>query len=437
MIRAKPIVVSGWLAFVALGYPGQFTHDSVDQLTEARAGFLTDAHPPLMSFLWRYIDMLIPGTLGMFVLQTAMLVAGLFLLFRRFTTERTAAMGAIALLWFPPISAPMMVIWKDSLMAGACMLGFALFLEERRRWRIAGLALVGIGVALRYNGLALAAPLIVLVFEWPARRRYLIAVGLWLAIAVANLQINHLLTDRKMHFWTSTLAVMDVAGTICYDSRRYSDAELEQLFAGTELLVHEGIEAQLCQRFARTTHSRLIHGDGRLWDMNDGGATPTPARQRAAMQRVWGDVVLSNPRAYAAYRLSVFWRILSPFAPPWGMVTPAIPQVVRNRPEQVRALGLREHATTAHSGWIAMASWLAKATPLFRPWLYLVLAVVLLAVSRRRITVALLLSGISMQLSLLIAGLSPDYRYAHWLVLAVCAAAVLIVTERVASRRRG
>lgn len=436
MLTGRRIVVAGWLAFLVVAYPGQVTQDSVDQLKEARAGFLTDAHPPLMSFIWRYVDMLVPGTFGMFMLQTAFLVAGLFLLLRRFADERTSAITTVGLLWFPPISAPMMVIWKDSLMAGACMLGFALLIDERRRRRMAGLVLISLGVALRYNGLALALPFIVLVFEWRPRGRYWIALGAWLAIAIVNLQVNRLLADRQMHLWSSTLAVMDVTGTLCYDSRRYSDAELEQLFAGTDLLVHERIEAQLCERFARTTHARLIRGDGRLWDMNDGGTIPTPAARRAAMHRVWRDVVMANPRAYLAYRLSVFHRVLSFRRPPWGMVTASTDAVVLNHRDQVRALGLREEATPVHSGWIAMATWLADATPLFRPWLYLLLACALLVFARRRVTVALLLSGIAMELSLLIMTTSPDYRYSHWLVLTSCVGAVLVVIERRASRQR-
>lgn len=422
------VLAAGWLAFLFVGFPGQFTQDSVDQLLEARGRLLTDAHPPLMSFIWRYIDKVIPGMFGMFALQTSLLLAGLFLVFRRATTDRAAAAIALAVLWFPPVAAPMMVVWKDSLMAGACMLGFALLLDTRRQWF--GLALIGIGCALRYNGLALALPIVVLLFNVGARRRYVMSVAAWVLIALLNVGINSALADRKMHFWSASLAPMDIAGTLCYDERRYSDAELEQLFAGTDLRIHDHIEARMCELFARSTHARLIHPDNGMWPLVDSGTVPTPEPRRAAIFRVWKDVVLSRPVAYLKYRLSVFYRSLSFHGKPWGMVTPRVPQVALNRPDKLAQLDISVRDSTIQAVWIGASTWIAESTPLFRPWLYLLVALLLLAVARRREIVALLLSGIALELSLLPLAVSPDYRYAHWLVLTTYVAGVLIVLDR-------
>ena len=59
---------------------------------------------------------------------------------------------------------------------------------------------------------------IVLLFEWRAGQRWLaryaIALGAWLAVTVVALGINALLTDRKMHFWHSSLALADIVGTL-------------------------------------------------------------------------------------------------------------------------------------------------------------------------------------------------------------------------------
>jgi hypothetical protein len=423
------ILAAGWLAFLALGFPGLVTRDSVDQLAEARADFFTDPHPPLMSFVWRYVDMIVAGPLGMFVLQTALLLAGLYLVFRRVATARSAALCAVGVLWFPPVSAPMMVIWKDSLMAGACMLSVALLLDDRRRVQLAGLVVLCLGVALRYNALALALPLVVMQFEWRrgarGRTRYAIAVAAWLGVTLGVLGINHVLTDRKMHFWVSTLAVMDIAGTLCYESRRYSDGELEQMFAGTELRVHADIEARMCNAFATSSPFGLIHPERGLWSMAASGTTPTPAAQRAAITGVWKSVVPSRPLGYLAYRLSVFQRVLGIWTPPWSMVPERVPRIARYAPERLAELGLSTHHSSIQASWTGALTWLATSTPLFRPWLYLAAALVLLALVRRRAIAALLVSGIAMQGSLLLVAMSPDYRYSHWLVLATCTAFVL------------
>src|SRR5690349_19243591 len=114
-------------------YPGVMTIDSFDQLAEARAGFYTDSHPPAMAALWRVIDHVVPGPLGMLVLQLTCLEAGIYLLLRRAMSRRAAAIVTAALLVFPPIAVPMTVIWKDCLMAGFLVLGIAGVLAVDRR----------------------------------------------------------------------------------------------------------------------------------------------------------------------------------------------------------------------------------------------------------------------------------------------------------------
>lgn len=416
-------LAAGWILFLFVAFPGQFTRDSLDQLAEARGGPISDAHPPLMAVIWRFVDMVVPGTFGMLVLQSGLLLAGLYLVFRRATSPRAAAAFALAIFWFPPVNAPMMVIWKDSLMAGACMLGFALLLDERRRYW--GIALLCFGCALRYNGLALAFPLILLLFHVGRRGRYAIAVATWLAIVVLNLAIGSVLTERKTHYWSSSLGMFDLAGTLCFDDRRYSDAELEALLAGTDLRIHSNIEAEMCAQFGSTSLVRLVHRDRGIWHAPASGTATTPEPRRIGVERAWKQVVLARPRAYLAYRLSVFYRLLSVTARPWGMVTPSTSVVTRS--DAAAELGLYVRDSAIQAAWIRANTWLAESTPLFRPWLYLLVALgVLVAARRQREIVALLLSGVAMELSLFVLTVSPDYRYSHWLVLATCVSATLV-----------
>jgi len=134
------ILAAGWVVAVVYAFPGMMTMDSIDQLTEARTGFYTDGHPPAMAALWRIVDTILAGPFGMLVLQTVAFVAGLYLLLRRAMRPRRAAVAASLLLVFPPILAPMAVIWKDCIMAGFLVLGTACLLAGCRWVRVLGLA---------------------------------------------------------------------------------------------------------------------------------------------------------------------------------------------------------------------------------------------------------------------------------------------------------
>ena len=151
---------------------------------------------------------------------------------------------------------------------------------------------------------------------------------------------------------------------------------------------------------------------------------------------MWLDVVPRRPLGYFKYRVSVFQRVLAIVTPPWSPVPERVPRVARYAPQMLTDLGLAtSHESAVQAGYTAALTWLADHTPLFRPWLYLALALILVAVVRRRTLLALLLSGLAMQLSLLFVAMSPDYRYSHWLVLTTIVVGVLWRID-VARKRR-
>src|SRR5690348_17513845 len=78
-----------------------------------------------MAALWGIIDRIIPGTVPMLVIQGTAFELGIYLLLKRALAPRKAALWTVALLLFPPVLAPMVVIWKDCLMAGSLVLGTA------------------------------------------------------------------------------------------------------------------------------------------------------------------------------------------------------------------------------------------------------------------------------------------------------------------------
>lgn len=431
------VLALGWLLVVIYAFPGMMTMDSIQQLHEARKDFYTDGHPPAMAWLWHYVDRVIAGPFGMLVIQTVAFLAGLYLLLRRVMSPRRAAVAASLLFLFPPVLVPMAVVWKDCLMAGMLVLGTAALLDHRRSLQLLGLAAFVLATAVRYNAPAATLPLVVILFTWvpPAATwkaritRYALATGTWLAVTLAALGIGKALTDQPMHFWHSSLALMDTVGTLANTDGTIPDAELRELFAGTEILVDKDIHAHLRERYSPLDFEPLIHGDGHLWNVPIAGTEPAPTPKRDAISRMFWTTVTGHFGAYLAHRAATMRYVL---ALPGGPVYSAVMTHKLQYKGLIAELGVSTKWTGMQSWMQRKAKWLAKKTPLFRPWLYLVLALALLPLCRgQRDVFAILLSGIGLEASLFLLAPTPDYRYSHWLVVTTCLAIVMLVARRV------
>jgi heme/copper-type cytochrome/quinol oxidase subunit 3 len=81
--------------------------------------------------------------------------------------------------------------------------------------------------------------------------------------------------------------------------------------------------------------------------------------------------------------------------------------------------------------------WLCVHTPPFVPWIYAALSLIMLPLARRqRDVLALLLSGLIMESSLLVLAHSRDYRYSHWMVITTMLGALLLATRRYRAARQ-
>ncbi|HVK84580.1 MAG TPA: hypothetical protein VM513_10765 [Kofleriaceae bacterium] len=411
------------------------TLDSFDHLNEARTGFYTDSHPPVIPALWSVVDRVIAGPAGMLLLQITTFQLGLYLIFRRTFGRVGAAIAASGVLVFPPVMAPMAVIWKDCLMAGFLALGIGALPSERRWVRVAALLSLMLATAFRYNAFAATLPVVVLVFEWrpglPRVRRYAIAAGAWLAITMTAFGLNAALTDRKMHFWHSSLAVFDIVGTLAHVDA-VPDAELEKLFADTGLRVHGDLHAKLRTAYTPRDFMPIIAKRHALWSLPIMGTTPAPQAQRDAIEVLWWDVVTEHPGAYLQHRFAVLSEVLclGEVGRPPLAVTPRDVRI----PQLAGALGVSTEWSPAQRTATAWLEGIAEHTPLFVPWLYAVLAIVWLLLTRgSRDVFALLASGLLLELTLLFLAPSPDYRYSHWLVICTTIGMVQLTARRLRS----
>lgn len=433
------VLLIAWAILLIYGFPGQMTQDSYDHIREARARIYSDAHPPIINWVWAFLDYFIPGPFGMYVLQTGLFVAGLYSILQWLLVPRRAAWATAAVVLYPPIGVVMSVIWKDCLMAGLLVAGIAGVVSPRRSRKLLGLVAICLGTAMRYNAFGATAPILVLLFEWrPGMswlRRYALATATWIVVTLAAFGINKRLTDRPMYYWISSLAVYDIVGTYANLDRDLPDDEIARALAGTDLLVKQDLHATMRELYStRSFFPILNHPTKTMWNLPINFYDPAPKAQRDAIERAFWATLRAYPAAYARHRLRVMAAVIDLESKRQGG---AIIKRAARDPAFMHEQGL----ATGVSKWQMKISrklqWLSKHSPLFTPWVYLVLSLVLLPVAwRQRDALALVLSGLGMEASLLFLAHSVDYRYSHWMVLTTVLAGLMVVVRR-ARRARG
>ncbi len=427
----------GWLAIYA--WPGQMAPDAYEHVMEGRAGIYTDGHPPILAAMFRAADIFVAGGLLVWAFASILFLASLYLVFSRTFSPRRAAWITAAVFVFPPVMIPFGHAWKDTLMAAFLMLGFAGLLDDRRSVRWLALVPLALGTAVRYNAFAAMVPLVVVLFELAPSgwvRRYAIALGVSAGITVGTLAVNSALIDRPMHYWYSSLGPSDIAGVLAHLDETIPDAELEQIFAGSELRVHENIHDRFRSLYDPRIYTKLVavFEPRAPWHMPLWGTTPAPAAQRDAIERAWKHFVTTYPLAYVRHRLAVMGYVL--FLP-YHRMSPSGTIVPREYPwpAVVAQIGLSSKSSTLQHELTSMMRTLHRKTPLFSVWMYAAIALLLLPLTRKhRDMFALLASGLLLEASLLPLAPSPDYRYSHWMVVCAIVAAIVLFTRRVRSR---
>ena len=223
LARVKPawIVIAAWVFAIAYAYPGYLSIDAAEHLAHVRAGRIYDWHPPVMTWYWQLVERLVRGPFPLLVLQTSLSFWGLFALLQQRISPRASALATAAVLLFPPVLTSLAQVGPDAQMAGFLLAGFALALRPLWRWRAVGLALLLLAVAVRTNAAAALVPLCILVVgAWGIRRRaVVVAAGFALCAALVGVATvaNTGLRDSRTYPWYRTLAVTDIAGTICVE----------------------------------------------------------------------------------------------------------------------------------------------------------------------------------------------------------------------------
>lgn len=427
-VTPRQILVGGWLAFMVYAYPGYMSYDSVFQLGESRSGHFSDGHPPAMAELWRLVELVITGPLGMLLIQSTCFLAGVFLLFRRRMQPRTAALCAIGVLLFPPVGSVMAVIWKDSQMTAYLVLGTALMIEESRRRKLAGLALLALGTAMRHNALVMTFPIVILAFSWtPSHgfwKRYALAFAAWIAVTATAQVGSRLLTDEQRHIWASGMALCDITSTLRYVEPTIPDDQLRQMLAGTPVAVTHDLHAY-------TRAQPLGEWVDALWNTAYSFfRLPKNDAERDAVGRAWRTIVLAHVPEYLRYRWEVFRRVLQ--LPPVTLASPVYNWFTDIQDPYGSAAKIGHDAAGGKlQDLLREGIHVVGATWVFYIMLYVVLLGLLIPFSLHdREVLALLVSAIFGEAIMFIIAPTTDWRYSFWTVLAVVLSIVMVVARR-------
>jgi hypothetical protein len=417
-------LLAGWIVFVLGSYPGYLSTDAILQLYTVRSGDYSD-YAPVMTAIWGALEYVISGPFPMLALQSGLFLFGLFAILRTVLAPRVAAVTAVLVLLFPPVFALMAVIWPEALLAGALLGAVGASLQDGWRWRAIAIVLLVIACACRGEAVVAIIPLVlhaVPSMQW--WRRAGITLAICLGVAGTARLADRLLTVTDTYVWEHGLQMMDTVGTL-RRAKVQDEAKLRAALDGIPLADPPTLRERMIGNSDALSWRPLVHGEKRMFEAIDSD------EEADAVSAAWWRVIASHPGAYLHHRWSMARAVLA-IRGKWRPVFDDLGSHDLLAP-------LHHRATT--SDWQYGMQHVVRAvaaTPLFRPWLYLVLAIAAIVLARKQpLLRALAISGLVFQVAVLFFATSTEYRHSHWMVTATCVAlAAIAVSRREAWRAR-
>lgn len=425
--------------------PGYLNNDAVDQLGQARSGQFSDWHPPAMSWLWRQLDVIAPGSLGIFILQTTLYWIGLGLLISLTTPHLSTRSLLLLTGFFPPLFMFLSAVVKDVLMAVMFIFGFGLIVLAGQRKSVPalifGILFLAYGMLTRHNALLAAFPMFLyagLVFtrivplkiSQPAAVWQAVIAGIviFLAAYIIGQTWSNSLTKIKT-YPIQQIMVHDLAGI----SLRLKTYLIPDYLAISE----QPSMSDLRHLYNTRTLKNLYWPD----------FTPihyrllTDPAEMNALTITWLSTVVEHPRAYLDHRWKVFLATMGitrhkSCGPYYYEETVYKPKgyyqddggYYSDQPITDRLFAIIEPL---------------RETPLYWNWVYVLLTVILTIISLmvlRRDSIptpsftaaALALSGGASVYALanLFVAIACDFRYYHWNATAALASIILLINTK-------
>lgn len=422
-------------------WPGLMSPDSIDQLQQARSAIFHDGHPPILAWLWRWLDVLLPGPVGVLILQALLWWLGFAQL--AWITFR----GDLRFLWvvlvagfFPSTFVILGVVWKDVLMSCSFVAAAALMRTaelQRKPWALlAAVPLLALGVGVRPNGivpgLSMCLWMVIIVQRWRgAGKRTISSAAFAMAMAsLATLVIywsigavnRSLATEHRplfqYHMIHDLVGISVASGEVALPPYMVEDRAITVADLIAVYVPYNADYVYLDDRRARLGVDPVRVA----FPLSDEGVNV------AQLRSAWVGAIIHHPISYVAHRLKVSEYLFGVvgwvskietracFPTPFGL-TPQVAGV-----EYAVSVGM---AKTVKS-WLESLAY----SPWFDGWLALAVILVLAASWFSILGGAdlgipfVLLSGLAHGAVIALFAASCDYRYTHWVF---CAAVVAVI----------
>ena len=116
--------------FLGIFFPGKMSPDSETMYASALAHSYSDHHPPLISLVWHYLNLLVAGTALMFLVNMLFLWGGLYILAFHIFKGARIAYFVMLIPYFPQVAVYGAWIWKDVIFTYGYVL-LTLYLSDR------------------------------------------------------------------------------------------------------------------------------------------------------------------------------------------------------------------------------------------------------------------------------------------------------------------
>jgi hypothetical protein len=418
-LLAALLAAAGFALTLYVFYPGIMNYDARYVYQDGLKGFYGDWQSPVMTWLWKTIDPLAPGSASMFLLTAALYWLGFgtlaLALARR---SRVLAIATILIALTPPLFVFAGIIWRDVLMAACWLLAAALVFAASGGTRrpiviqACALGLIVFGVLIRPNALA-AAPVLIAYILWPGAFSCKRAALLFLPAMVGLYGIVQLvyygaLGATRQHPLHS-IAVFDLGGISYFSGQNqfpvtWTASEADALRGRCYDASYWNVYWNGDCRFVMAR----LEGEPKIF------GTP-------ALSRAWIDAVAGHPLAYLRHRAAFFSTfLLDKHLTMWTADIEHPPKTVfEDRPAFMALKAVHDEL---------------KPTPLFRMGTWPLASLVLFALAWRRrnspdgaFVVGVCGSAFLYVLSYLPLGVASEFRYVYWAVLASAAALVVVL----------
>lgn len=272
-----PLLIS--LGVAALFYPGFMSYDTLHALRGARNGVTDSMWPPMVSYVWRAVDLVSKNPSAMHFSQVFLLLFSVFFVVFFFTKKISyTTVFLFVYLTIPAVLGTVAVIWKDVLMAAFFLAGFAVIVSMRlviNKWGFIFLYLLAailifLGVCSRHNAITGAVPLL-FYLSWIVCSRVLKRPShLWIgvillgsvltgAVFVTKIQLDNyslpslVKMNNSNDAFIQSVRVLDVAGaSLCVGTNLFADiapnlslTEIESLYDPKHVNLSSGLLSRI------------------------------------------------------------------------------------------------------------------------------------------------------------------------------------------------